>query len=114
MKTFTQLSITLSCIASSGASIVKGFATREVPSLDEIPNIAKQLRRLSPAGRKAKEHAVKPRVLKKGSKKDSSKERGSDEQQSQNQGDGNYPYIPEAPPEFNDAGELSFVIVSVG
>lgn len=102
------------------ANIIEGFATREVPSLEEIPNIAEQVRNLSAKRLKANEHeeiVLKDRKLK--SKSESKQKKNDVEPESepakqtrQADDENRFPFIPEAPPEFNEAGELSFVIVS--
>lgn len=114
------------CLVSVGASILKGFTTKEVPSLEEIPNIAEQVRRRAAVSRSIHNggrlnRKSDQRVLKGESKSKSNSQKDeetteddvdkpSDEQQ--DTGDRQvFPYIPEAPPEFSDAGELSFVIV---
>ncbi len=124
MQSFTTALIFLFCLVSARASILKGFTRKEVPSLDDIPNIAAQVRRLS-AGRRDSTQALGERALKGGSKsksKSNDKSNNDDakdesdepnEQQNQNGDEQVFPYIPEAPPEFSEAGELSFVIVSV-
>lgn len=97
-----------------------GFATKETPELEDVPNIADQVRKLAP---KRKASPQKPRILKdsKSSKSESPKKEVVDTTnnndpgrtgRNQGGGDREFPFIPEAAPEFNPSGELSFVIVS--
>jgi hypothetical protein len=103
---------------------VRGFATKEFPELNDLPNIADQVRKLSSKIRiTPKKASAQPlRVLQAGK---SSKSEGPKEViDTTNQNDpgraAHHPVgkqdeassIPEAAPEFNAAGELSFVIVS--
>lgn len=110
-------------IALARASIVRGFATKESPELKDLPNIADQVRKLSSKIRVTSKKASSkpPRGLQAGK---SSKSEGPKEViDTTNQNDpgraGHHPVgkqdeassIPEAAPEFNSAGELSFVMV---
>jgi hypothetical protein len=119
MRSIALLLSFLCCwIAVVEASILKGFSTKEVPELEEIPNIAAEVRRLSASGLllEATESGESSsqvterhdRILKKSIKDDEPAGR-----QNRNADEGReFPFIPEAPPEFDADGELSFVIVS--
>lgn len=108
-------------ISVAQANILKGFATKEVPELEAIPNIAEEVRRLSVnglLGDSGGDVSSHDRTLKSKKKKEAEEEQQAADdvtgRQNRNTDDAEreFPFIPEAPPEFDPNGELSFVIVS--
>jgi hypothetical protein len=106
------------------ASIVRGFSAKEFPELKDIPNIADQVRKRSSKIRitpnKASSQPLRLLQAGKSSKSEGPKEVIDTTNQNDPGRAARHPVgkqdeassIPEAAPEFNAAGELSFVIVS--
>jgi hypothetical protein len=132
MRSIILLLSYLCWIAVAQASILKGFSTKEVPELKEIPNIAEEVRRLSASGLGSLEATEsssesssqlfeqQDRILKHSKSSKSKKDEGKSDtgdvtgRQGRNADlEREFPSIPEAPPEFDADGELSFVIVSI-
>lgn len=111
MRSILLLSCFCYLFTVARASIVKGFATKEGPSLEELPtNIAEHVRNLFAASGRSRN--VEDRKLEQ-QQSSSANHQTRQAQAVDANGGQQFPIIPEAPADFNTTGELSFVIVSI-